>query len=376
MPEGQNGGGRGPWGQGPQGGGGGGGNAGPDLEELLRRGQDRFRRARQGGGGGMGGGRGPSFGNMGAGGLALIALVLVVFWLATTGWYRVQPGHRGVVLRFGALDRVEAPGPHLKFPWPIESAVTLQVENERSDQFGFRAVGTQRRNVSDESLMLTGDENIGDIDYTVLWNITDAAAFLFNVEDPALALRSASESAMREVVSQTPLSVLQTNERADVAQQVKVITQRILDEYASGIRVNSVNIEAASVPPSVIEAFNDVQSAQQDEQRFQNEANRYARRISEEAEGEAARIRQEAEGYRDQTIADADGEAQRFIAVYNEYVRAPEVTRRRMYLETMERVFSDMDKVIIDDAGGGGVVPYLPLNELQSRTTTSTGEGQ
>lgn len=376
MPEGQNGGGRGPWGQGPQGGGGPGGSPGPDLEELLRRGQDRFRRARRGGGGGGGGGLPGNFGSMGVGGLIGIILILLAIWLGTTGWYRAETGHRGVVMRFGALDRIEMPGPHLKWPWPIEMVTVLQIDEQRSESFGFREDSSRRGNAREEGIMLTTDENIADITFDVQWFITDPAAYLFNVEDPNVTLRSAAESAMREVASQLPLSALQTQDRGNAPQRVMEITQRILDEYNTGIEVSVVNMETVRVPPLVTESYNDVQSAEQDEQRFENEANRYSRRILEEAQGETARITQEAEGYRDQTIADAQGEAQRFLAIYEEYRLAPDVTRRRMYLETMEQVFGDMDKIIIDNAGGDGVVQYLPLSELQPRSRTSTEEGR
>lgn len=377
MPEGQNGGGRGPWGQGPQGGGGGGG-AGPDLEELLRRGQDRFRQARRGGGGGAGGGRGPGFGfgNFGAGGVVLMALVALGAWIAT-GVYMVDAGEEGVVTRFGAYDRSETSGLHIHMPWPIEAHYTPNIEQERRVNVGFNEAGERRAgNLAEESLMLTGDENIIDISFTVLWNINNAPDYLFNVQDPEGAVRAAAESALREVVGQSELQTLLTRDRGPVEARVQDIMQTILDEYGAGVSVNRVNLQNVLPPRAVQDAFDDVQSAEQDEVRFRNEATRDARTMTEQAGGQADQIIQQAEAYREQTIAQAQGEAQRFLSIYNEYANAPEVTRRRMYLETMERVLGDMDKVIIDD-GAGNVVPYLPLNELQRRssgTSSSTSD--
>jgi membrane protease subunit HflK len=366
MPEGQNGGGRGPWGQGPQGGGQGGG-AGPDLEELLRRGQDRFRQARRRGGGGGGrGGLGGQFGNMGTGGLIVIALIILGAWIAT-GVYQVDAGEEGVVMRFGAYERSEAPGLHIHMPWPIEAHYTPNVQQERRVNVGFTETGERRAgNLAEESLMLTGDENIIDISFTVLWNIKNAPDFLFNVQDPEGAVRAAAESGLREVVGQNELQTLLTRDRGPVEARVQEIMQDILDEYGAGVSINRVNLQNVLPPRAVQDAFDDVQSAEQDEVRFRNEATRDARTMIEQAGGQADQIIQQAEAYREQTIAQAQGEAQRFIAIYNEYAEAPDVTRRRMYLETMERVMGDMDKIIIDD-GAGGVVPYLPLNELQGR---------
>ena len=363
MSDGQNGGGRGPWGQGPKGGGQGG--QGPDIEELLRRGQDRFRRAagRRGDGGG---GRGIGFGNMGTGGFIIAALILLVAWIAT-GIYMVDAGEEGVITRFGAYERSETPGLHIHAPWPIEAHYTPNIEQERRVNVGSIEPGERRAgDRANERLMLTGDENIVEIDFTVQWNISNAAHYLFNVENPETAVRDAAQSALREVVGQSALETLLTSERLPIEVRVQEISQGILDEYETGILINRVNLQNVLPPQPVQAAFDDVQSAEQDEVTFQEVANREAVSRVENARGRASGIILAAEAYREQTIAQADGEAQRFVSIYDEYAQAPEVTRQRMYLETMERVFSDMDKIIIDENGASGVVPYLPLNELQS----------
>jgi membrane protease subunit HflK len=279
----------------------------------------------------------------------------------------VDAGEEGVVMRFGAYERSETSGLHIHAPWPIESHYTPNIEQERRVNVGFTETGERRAgNLAEESLMLTGDENIIDISFTVLWNVKNAPDYLFNVQDPESAVRAAAESALREVVGQNELQTLLTRDRGPVETRVQEIIQNILDEYGAGVSINRVNLQNVLPPRAVQEAFDDVQSAEQDEVRFRNEATRDARTMIEQAGGQADQIIQQAEAYREQTIAQAEGEAQRFISIYNEYAEAPEVTRRRMYLETMERVMSGTDKIIIDD-GEGGVVPYLPLNELQRR---------
>ncbi len=363
-----NGGGRGPWGQGPSGGGGGqSGGSGPDLEDLLRRGQERFRRAAGGGGGGGG-----SFGGLGASGAFLAALLIFGAWIFT-GVFQVDPGERGVITRFGEYDREVGPGLHLHMPYPIEARYVPNVEQIRRVNVGYNEQGERRGgNQAHERLMLTGDENIIQIDFTVLWNINNARNYLFNVRDPEAAVRAASESALREVVGQNELQALLTRDRAEVATRVQELLQNMLDEYGAGVLINTVNLQNVLPPDAVQAAFDDVQSAEQDEVRLRNQATRDARTMVEQAGGEAERILQQAQAYRDQTIAVSTGEAARFISIYDEYSQAPEVTRERMYLETMERVFGEMDKIILDEDGGGGVVPYLPLNELQGSTSRSS----
>lgn len=360
-----NGGGRGPWGQGPSGGNGGGGQGGggPDLEDLLRRGQERFRRAtRRNGGGGDGGGGG--FGGLGAGGAFIVVLLLLGAWLFT-GVFQVNPGEVGVVTRFGAYDREVTPGLHLHLPYPIEARYVTNVQEVRRVNIGFAEEGERNRSRPSDALMLTGDENIIRIDFTVLWNINSARDYLFNIRDQEGAVRAAAESALREVAGQNELQTLLTLDRAAVAERVETLLQGMLDSYGAGVNIVSVNLQNVLPPDDVQDAFDEVQSAEQNEVRAQNEANQYAAQITEEAGGRVEAIIQSAEGYREQTIAEAEGEAARFISIYDEYVQAPGVTRQRMYLETMERVFGDMDKIILDDDGNGGVVPYLPLNEIQ-----------
>ncbi len=360
MPEGRNGGGRGPWGQGPQGGGQGGG-PGPDIEELLRRGQDRFRRAARRGGGG-GGGFG--FGNMGAGGLIAAGLIVLVAWLAT-GVMIVAPAEEGVVTRFGAYDRTHGPGFTLHWPWPIEAHYTPDIAQVRQADIGFVDLGGDRkRDIPIDSLMLTGDGNIVDVDYSVLWFINNSANYLFNIQNPEGTVRAVAESAMREVAGQASLEQMR-QERERIATEVQVIAQAVLDEYQAGIVVQEVIMRESDPPPEVLDAFRDVEAAQQDRERARNEAEAYTNQIVPRAQGEADRIIQEAEAYRERIIAEADGEAQRFLAVLEEYRNAPNVTRQRLYYEAMEEVLGTTDMIIVDEGASGGIVPYLPLSELE-----------
>ena len=226
------------------------------------------------------------------------------------------------------------------------------------------------RDVPEESLMLTGDENIVDVDFQVLWRIKDAPAFLFNIQNPTTTVKEVAESAMREVVGQNNIQDLLTEKRNEAEVAVLKLMQTILDNYKAGIEITQVRLQKVDPPAQVIDAFRDVQAARADQERIRNEADAYSNRVIPEARGEAQRILQGAQGYKEQTVAEATGQAARFISIYNEYTKAPIVTRRRMFLETMERVFGDMDKIIIDDKGGGrGVVPYLPLNELMKKPT-------
>ncbi len=364
----QNGNGRGPWGQGPGGGGAGGGDQTPDLEDLIRRGQERFRSV-TGGGGGLSGGF-----------IFLIFIALVLVWLAS-GIYRVGVDEQGVVTRFGERSRLTEPGINYHLPWPIEAVQTPKVTQQRSIDIGFvERPGGQRQDRREESLMLTGDENIVDVDFTVLWVISNAADYLFNIQNPETTVRDVGESAMREVVGRTQLQSALTESRGQIEAEVKDLIQATLDDYVAGIRITEVQLQQVDPPGAVIEAFRDVQAARQDQERLRNQAEAYANRIIPEARGEAEQILQQAEGYKQTIVADAQGAAQRFVSIYEEYRQAPDVTRRRLFLETMERVFQDMNKVVIDDeASGSGVVPYLPLPEVQRRSqsgsATQSGQG-
>jgi membrane protease subunit HflK len=368
----QGGGGQGPWGGRP----GGGGQQPPDLEELLRRSQEKVKRLFPGGaGGGFGGNRR---------GLVLIPLVVIAIWLAS-GFYRVQPDEQGVVLRFGEWIKTTQPGLNWHFPSPIETVFTPKVTRVNRVEVGFISPselgrGASSRDVPNESLMLTGDENIVDINFVLLWQIKDAGQFLFNIRDPEPTVKAVAESVMREIIGKTPIVEATTEGRGAIELAAREQTQQILDDYAAGILVNQVQLQKVDPPSEVIDAFRDVQRAQADRERAQNEAEAFANDILPRARGEAERLLQEAQAYRQEVVARADGDAQRFVAVYDEYVKAQDVTIRRIYLETMEDVLRDMNKVVIDSsASGAGVVPYLPLPELErrarERARAQPGEG-
>lgn len=361
------GGGGGPWGSPPGGGGGnnpwgrpsgGGQPPGPDLDDLLRKGQERFKRMAPGG---FGSGKG----------VALVVGVLAALWLAS-GVYRVQPDERGVVLRFGAYERTTEPGLRYHLPAPIERVQIAQVTTERRLDIGYRSQGDARRpgasDVPDESLMLTGDENIIDIDFTVAWNVKDAPNFLFNIRDPEQTVRKAAESAMREVIGRTEIQPALTEARSEIEQSTRKLLQEMLDEYAAGIEVQRVQLQKVDPPAPVVDAFNDVQRARQERERLRNEAEAYRNGIIPTARGEAEKLIQEASAYREQVVSLAQGDAKRFLSVLEAYNQAPEVTARRMYLETMEEVLGKTNKIILDGKNGAaGALPYLPLNELLSR---------
>lgn len=347
--QGGSGGGGGPWGAGP------GGSQQPDFEEMIRKAQERFRQIMPGG-----------FGS--AKGITLIVLGLLVVWMFS-GVYRVQPGEQGVEMLFGRFVKHTTPGLHVWFPPPIGQALTPDVERTNTIEVGFRTVPgvAQARDVPEESLMLTGDENIIDIDYVVQWRISNARDYLFNIRDPDQTVKLASESAIREVVGQTTLEDALALKRAEVEDRTREVLQRILDEYGAGVFVSQVRLQKVDPPQPVIDAFNDVQRARQDREREQNEAMAYRNDIIPRAKGEAERMIFEATGYREQQVASAQGEAKRFLSVYEAYKGGPEVTIRRLYLERMQQVLGGVEKVIVDEGSGQGVVPYLPLPELRKR---------
>lgn len=367
------GGGRGPWGQGPRGGGPSGGGFGggptpPNLEELLRKGQDRFRNLMPGG-------------NVSGRGILLLILVAVAIWLGT-GFYRVDTDEQGVVLRFGKVHAVTEPGLRYRLPWPIETVLTPKVTTVNREEIGFRSIGeapgraVQQRDVPEESLMLTGDENIVDIDFTVLWQVRDAGQYLFNVLDPSRTIKQVAESAMREVVGKNNIQFILTDGRTVVANDTRLLIQQILDGYNAGVVINSVALQRTEPPASVIDAFRDVQAAQADRERAQNEAEAYRNDIIPRARGEAQRILQQAEAYKQEMIANAQGEASRFSQIYEEFRQARDVTTKRLYLETMEQILRGTNKVVIDRQAGNGVVPYLALPELQRRQQQSPQQQQ
>lgn len=377
-----------PWddktkGSGPWGGGGSGNNGGeggspwnrpgkpeagkdkdqPDLEEQMRRMQERFRQRRGGGGGGRKGGRGGGGGvGRGAGPLGILVIVGVglLAWLSTSVVV-VDPTQQAAVFRFGKWQANYGPGLHFHLPAPFESHRLIQVETRNETRIG---------NTQDESLMLTQDENIVDIHFSIIWKVDtqNPENYVLNVREPDMTVAMVGESVMREVVGKTRLQEIITTERDRVQQQVAEQTQTLLNEYRAGVQVLQVQIGKADPPQPVIEAFNDVNVAEQDAETLTNQATQFANQIVPQARGTASRLQQEAEAYRDQIVADANGEAARFDQIYEEYRKAPRVTRERMYLETMERVLERSDKLILDQQSGA--VPYLPIERTRPQTTT------
>ncbi|MFZ3237555.1 MAG: FtsH protease activity modulator HflK [Stellaceae bacterium] len=361
----------GPWGGGPRNNGGGPGprNRGPyppDFEEWLRRGQDRVRRIMPGG--------------FGTGtGIAVVLIAIVVIWLAS-GFYRVEPDEVGIVLRFGAYNRTTQPGLNYHLPSPIETALTPSVTRVNRTEIGYRSGETQTTRepvstqVPEEALMLTGDENIVDVNFTVFWVIKDAKAYLFNIRDPELTVKSASESAMREVIGETPIAQALAEGRAKIEAQTRQLLQAILDTYGSGIEITQLQLQRVDPPAEVIDSFRDVQAALADRARLRNEAESYRNSIIPRARGDAVRIEQEAEAYRLATIARSQGDAARFLSVYEAFKVTQDVTLERLYLETMEEVLKNSNKVIIDKSAQSatGVLPYLPLPALGSGAKPGT----
>jgi membrane protease subunit HflK len=359
---------KGPWGSGPQSS----GPTPPDLEELLRRSQDKLKSVMPGG-------------NLGGKGLALILLAALVLW-GLSGFYTVQPDELGVVLRFGKYDgQPRQPGLRYHLPYPIETVLTPQVLTVKRIDIGMRVVedirrGTTMRDVPEESLMLTGDENIVDVDFSVFWRVklepNGVGDYLFNIQNPEGTVKAVAESAMREVVGRSDIQPILTGARQNIETGVHDLMQKTLDHYRAGIEITQVQLQKVDPPAQVIDAFRDVQAARADAERAQNEAQTYANRVVPEARGRAAQIIQAAEAYREQTVAEAKGQTSRFNQIYDQYKKAPDVTRQRMYLETMERVLGGADKVILDPGtqGGTGVVPFLPLPELTPRRPQSPGQ--
>ena len=358
---------RGPWGKG------GGAGSLPDLDELIARMQDKARRFVPGGGnGGRGGGGGFGRGNGRL--LAVLGLVAVAIWLGS-GFYRVQPDEQGVVLRFGAYDgRTTAPGLRYHLPWPIEQAFTPSVTTTNSVEIGFRSNGNGNgvarisgRNIGtaqelpEEALMLTGDENIIDINFSVFWRIRNAGDYLFNIQQPNETVRAAAESMMRQVMGRTPIQPALAEARARIEADVAAGTQAILDQYHAGVEIVQVQLQRVDPPAAVIDSFRDVQRAITEAEQARNEAESYRNSIIPRARGDAARITAEAEGARQASIAEAIGQAQRFQSVYSAYILAKDVTLKRLYIETMQEILQHTPATIVDDQLKG-VVPFLPID--------------
>ena len=350
-----------PWGTPPGGGNGSGrGPVPPNIDEVIRNIQEKIKRFL------------PS-GSTGGNKPLLFGLIIVAIIWALSGLYRVLPDEQGIVLRFGKFVSTTQPGLNYHFPYPIETVLTPKVTKVNRIDIGFRSgsdTGFSSAGVADvpeESLMLTGDENIVNIDFSVFWVIKDAGKFLFKIQDPAATVKAAAETAMREVIAKSKLQSILTEGRSKIEIETQEIAQSLLDEYESGIQITQVQTQKADPPDQVIDAFRDVQAARADMERAKNEAQAYQNDVIPRARGEAAKILQQAEAYKKQVVAKAEGEASRFLAIYKEYNNAKRVTKERMYLETMEKVLAAVDKVIIEKNASTGVVPYLALPEIKKK---------
>jgi membrane protease subunit HflK len=364
----------GPWGK-PSGGGSSGGGRGPNgggfpppnsdqFDELLRKSQERFKDMFSGDGGNKK--------------MALVSiLVLALLWMGS-GIYQVQPGEVGVVMRFGKFAGFTEPGLRYHFPTPIESVDVVNVGFIRTEEFSQAAASGLQP--ADENAsgrpMLTGDENIINVNFTVQWKISDAKKYLFNVSNPELTVRNVSESAIREVIGKNTFTSAFTGGKSQIEEDAKKLIQSTLDLYNAGIAIDRVNLRGANPPEQVIDAMRDVQAARADQERSRNEAEAYRNDIIPKARGQAERMLQEAEAYKQQVIAGAQGDSARFVSVYNEYRLAPEVTRKRIYLETMERVMTGMNKVVLGEGKNTqGVLPYMPIQGLSPRTPATPAAG-
>ena len=355
----------GPWGQGPN------RQVPPELGDVLKRLQDLFAKLSPGGGNGL-------FA------VAIAAVAAVALWLAS-GWYAVGPNEIGLNKVFGAYSGKTTPGLNYNWPYPIGSVLKLGVTDRNAINAGFttrpdytHANATTQVDIPEESLMLTGDQNIADVKFVVIWQIDPSRPedFAFNVANPRDTVKAVAESAMREVVGRTDIQKLLTAERKNIEPAVQNLMQGVLNDYKAGVLILQVQLQSVDPPDEVIAAFRDVTAAQQDQDRLRNVAQAYANKVVPEAQGKAAAIIQEAEGYREQTVAEAKGQASRFDQVYAQYKKAPDVTRERIYLETMEKVLGAANKVIVDNPHGQGVVPYLPLPELNTGAKTGQGAAQ
>jgi membrane protease subunit HflK len=348
---------------------GGGGNkqGPPDLDEVVKNLQKKFGSIF---GGGTGGGQGSSSGGsgkLGSIGVILILFVAIAVW-AASGIYIIDEGTRGVIRTFGEYSATSLPGPHW-YPRFVQNVAVVDVEKIRDATIGYRA-GTGNRqaisSVSRESLMLTHDENIVDIHMAVQYKVKSASDFVFNVKDPEITLRQATESAVREIIGKSNMDFVLTKGRAEISSQTKTLIQKILDKYGTGLEITSVNMQYAQPPEQVKPAFDDAVKAREDNERLKNEAQAYANDILPRASGKAARLIQEARAYKDKVIAEATGEVSRFLKVLAEYKKAPVVTRKRLYIEAVESVLSNTSKILVDLKGGNNLL-YLPLDRMVGR---------
>jgi membrane protease subunit HflK len=331
----------------------------PDLDEVVRKLQERLGGLFGGkktpgepsGGGGGGGGRGGPLSGFNPRMVGIGAAVLFVIWLAS-GIYIIEPAERGVVLRFGAYQQMTEPGPHWRIPYPVEEVVTVNVDEISS--FTHKAA------------MLTQDENIVELELTVQSRIQDAADYLFQDQNPEKTLRDVTETVVRKTIGASKLDFILTEGRGAIAQTIQERTQALVNQYKTGLEVTSINMQPAKPPEQVKEAFDDAIKAREDKERLENQAEAYSNEILPQARGEAARVDADSKAYRDRVIASAEGETSRFLAILNEYTKAPDVTRERMYLETMEQVLGQSNKVLLDVKQGNSLM-YLPLDQLMKK---------
>lgn len=349
-----------PWGGGGRGGGSGGGNQPPDFEEMIRRGQDRMKSIMPGG---FGSGRA----------IILIAVVAIALWLVS-GFYVVNPGQVGVNIIFGRFVSQTTPGLRWNWPAPIGASETPDVSTRYSVTVGYRTEvpGGPKRAIPEESLMLTGNENIVDLQATVFWRIKDVEQFLFGLADPTASVKNAVEAAIREIIGRTSFQYAITDGKSAVESDARELAQQMLDSYrlpgaqSGAISIEQLSVEQVAPPAEVMESFLDVQKARADREAAINGSQAYFNQVTQEAQGQASQIVRQAEAYREEKVSIAQGDAQRFISIYDEYRQSPDITQRRLYLETMGGILGNMNKVLIDpsSAGGSGAVPYLPLDQL------------
>ncbi len=336
-------------------------NSGNEYDDYLKQFQDKFKSFF------------PNGNSKSPLSLSIVLIIIITIWFGS-GFYRVGTDEQGVVTRFGEYVRTSEPGLHYHLPFPIEKVLKPKVTRVNRIEVGFRtsqsqfSQNSQVRQVPEEALMLTGDENIVDLNFTVFWIIKDAKDFLFNIRNPEMTIKSVGESVMREKIGQTPIDPILSEGKSIVEEDAKNTLQDVLDYYNSGVLVTQVQLQKADPPELVIESYRDVQRAKTDEQRLKNEAEAYRNDIIPRARGEAEQMLQKAEGYKQEVVAKSKGEAERFISVYNSYKSSKDVTRQRIYLETLEQTLGNINKVIIDSDAQGGVVPYLPLPEIKKRS--------
>ena len=348
----------------------------PSFEDILKKGEQFLDKLMNGGGSGNKGG-GNNNQNKPSGTsqapksiIGLIVLGAILLWLSL-GIYKVNSDQNAAVLYFGKFHSIATPGLNYHIPYPFGRAIKRSVTTVNNEEFGFASTsrrGRSQRNFDAESLMLTGDENIVDIEFQVQWQISDIEDFIFNIAEPTLAIRQAAESAMREIIARTPIADALSDGKRRIELETKDLLQAVLDEYKAGVRIVLVQLRRVDPPSQVIDSFRDVQTAKADKEKEINQAQSYSNDIIPRARGTASQMKEESEAYAQEVVSNAEGEAGRFLAVYNQYKKAKRVTRRRMYLETMEKIYQKIDKVYIDNkTSKGGVLPYFPLNDIKSK---------